>query len=148
MWRGAPYNLLDSRSVGCIVSSTQGWQRRWTTAIQEPSAFVDWNFCNALAPGSYTGTQFAVQLQSTLNYATTFTGDTVTCTYIADEAVIRVQSTRGMQIFDPELLKSSRWLADEWFAPKYERMGSRLSRATSGPPTASAGAQALPAPTT
>ena len=126
VWRGAAYNLLDSRSVGCIVNSTQGWQRTWTTAIQEPSAFVDWNFCNTIAPGSYTGTQFAVQLQSTLNYATTFTGDTVTCTYVADEAVIRVQSTRAMQIFDPELLKSSRWLADEWFAPKYERKGLTL----------------------
>jgi hypothetical protein len=74
---------------------------------------VDWNFCNTLAPGSYTGTQFAVQLQSTLNYATTFTSDTVTCTYIADEAVIRVQSTKALPIFDPELLKSPRWLADE-----------------------------------
>jgi hypothetical protein len=126
VWRGAAYDILDSRSVGCIGDSTQGWRKTWTTVIEEPSAFVDWNFCNTIAPGSYTGAQFAVQLQSTLNYATTFTSDTVTCTYVADEAVIRVQSTRDMQIFDPELLKSQRWLADEWFAPKYDRKGLTL----------------------
>jgi hypothetical protein len=80
VWRGASYNILDSRSVGCIGNSTQGWRKTWTTVIDEPSAFVDWNFCNTLAPGSYTGAQFATQLQSTLNYATTFTNDTVTCT--------------------------------------------------------------------
>ena len=51
----------------------------------------------------------------------------MTCTYVADEAVIRVQSTRALQIFDPELLKSSRWLADERFAPKYARKGITLA---------------------
>ena len=53
----------------------------------------------------------------------------MTCTYVADEAAIRVQSTRAMMIFDPELLKSSRWLADEWFGPKYERKGLTLTDA-------------------
>ena len=96
MWRGAPYNIFDSRSVGCIRNSTQGWLKTWTAVIHEPSAFVDWNFRNTLAPGSCTGAQFATQLQSTPNYATTFTNDTATCTYVADEAVIRVQSTRAM----------------------------------------------------
>jgi hypothetical protein len=31
-----------------------------------------------------------------------------------------------MQIFDPELLTSQRWLTEEWFAPKYDRKGIAL----------------------
>ena len=127
VWRGAAYNVLDSRSVGCILNETPQWQREWTVVIQEPSAFIDYNVCNTIAPGTYTGADFATQLQSTLSFGAATTGNTPTCTYIPDEGVVRIQGSKAIMIFDPSLLDSPRWLADEWFAPKYNRLGQTLN---------------------
>ena len=66
-------------------------------------------------------------MQSALNYENATTGNTVTCTYQPDDGVIRVQSTRALVIFDPNLLGNLRWQADEWFAPKYRRLGTVMN---------------------
>ena len=39
---------------------------------------------------------------------------------------MRIQGSKAIMIFDPSLLDSPRWLADEWFAPKYNRLGQAL----------------------
>ena len=127
VWRGAAYDLNDTRSVGCIILPTPSFQATWSTDIESPSAFIDYNICNLIAPGAYTGATFATQLQSALNYENATTGNTVTCTYQPDDGVIRVQSTRALVIFDPNLLGNLRWQADEWFAPKYRRLGTVMN---------------------
>ena len=127
VWRGAAYDLNDSRSVGCISSPTPSFQATWSTAIDSPSAFVDYNICNLVAPGAYAGTTYAAQLQTCLNFQNATTGNTVTCTYQPDDGVIRVQSTRALVIFNPDLLNNPRWQADEWFAPKYRRLGTVMN---------------------
>ena len=40
---------------------------------------------------------------------------------------MRIQGSKAIMIFDPSLLDSPRWLADEWFAPKYNRLGQTLN---------------------
>jgi hypothetical protein len=127
VWRGAAYDVNNSMSVGGIRAATPSFQASWSTGIDSPSAFVDYNICNLIAPGAYTGATFATQLQSTLNFDNATTGNNVTCTYQADDGVIRVQSTRALVIFNPDLLSNPRWQADEWFAPKYRRLGTVMN---------------------
>ena len=125
--RGAAYDLNDSRSVGCIASPTPSFQASWSSGIESPSAFVDYNVCNLIAGGAYTGVTFAAALQTTLNFENGTTGNNVTCAYQPDDGVIRIQSTRPLVIFNPDHLSNPRWQADEWFAPKFRRLGTVMN---------------------
>ena len=95
--------------------------------VDSSSAFVDYNICNLIAPGAYTGATFATQLQSTLNFDNATTGNNVTCTYQAHDGTVRVQSSKPLVRFSPNLLSSPRWQADERFAPKCQRLGAVMN---------------------
>ena len=77
--------LTISRSMGCIVSSVPSLQASWSTGLDSTSAFVNYNICNVIAPGAYTGATFATQLQRARNYESATTGNNVTCTYQPDD---------------------------------------------------------------
>ena len=67
-----------------------------------------------------------MQLQSTLNFESGTTGNNVTRTYQPEDGVIRIQSTRRLVIFNPDLLGNPRQ-ADERFAPKFRRLGTVMN---------------------
>ena len=92
--------LNNSMSVGGIPAASQSFQAKWSTGIDSPSAFVDYNICNLIAPGAYTGASFATQLQSALSLDKATTGNDVTCTDQTDDGTVRVQSTKPLVIFN------------------------------------------------
>ena len=131
-WTGPPYDVNDNRNINSCFTLGAPRFNEWRGSISLPLSNLVENIAVQLAPGQYSGTDFATLIQVALRSgAATAVGAPVTDITVAyDGPTGKLTITSPsylLQIYSSENLRDEQWTSSVWYNPQSDRHGPALT---------------------